>query len=226
MKEHLLSFLFASLIVTSLEAADKAKPEFPLPEQVSVKEMPAGVYEVDPIHNMLLWKVRHMELMSYIGSFDKVRGTLDLNPEDPLKSKIEIMIDPKSVRTGFNVNKMDVNEKYHARDWDKELAGEKWFNTEKHPEIKFVSTKIEKTGQNKGILHGDLTFLGVTKPVKLDVVFNGAILKKPFDERALLGFSANGKLKRSDFGLSFFTPMIGDEVELIVEIEFLKKVSK
>ena len=109
-------------------------------------------------------------------------------------------------------------------DFDKKLStGKDWFNSEEYPEIRFESTKIEMTGEKEGKVTGDLTFLGVTKPFTLDVILNDAMAMHPYSKKAAMGFSAKGTLKRSDWGMSHYVPNIGDEVELLIEVEFAKE---
>ncbi len=86
----------------------------------------------------------------------------------------------------------------------------------------FASTGVEVTGENTGKLTGDLTLLGVTKPVTLDVTFNQAG-PHPFDpSKIVAGFSASGEINRSDFGMAYAPPAIGETVELTIEIEARK----
>lgn len=169
---------------------------------------PSGLYEVEPTHTTVVWRLTHMGASNYTARFDKISGTLDFNSTNPTQSSVNISIDPNSVSTGLP-------------NFDKEIAG-KFFDAGNHPKISFVSTGLVKTGDTSGDLTGNLTFRGVTKPVTLKVQFNGGLVH-PFTQRNLVGFSARGSLKRSDFGLTAMTPMIGDNVELIIETEFLKK---
>jgi polyisoprenoid-binding protein YceI len=78
------------------------------------------------------------------------------------------------------------------------------------------------TGSNTGSVTGDLTFHGVTKPVTLDVTFNGGLAAHPMTRKAAIGFTAKGTIKRSDFGVDFLIGIVGDEVELLVDAEFQK----
>jgi len=96
---------------------------------------------------------------------------------------------------------------------------------ENHPEITFVSTNVEKTGDTTGKITGDLTIKGVTKPTMLDVVFN----QGAFDERNnryKLGFSGKTTVKRSDYGVDLYAPTVSDEVEIVIETEFLMPVEE
>lgn len=185
-------------------------------ETTPIKEMPAGVYKLDKSHASVTWKVSHMGLSKYTARFTKMDATLDLDSQNLTKSKLTATIDPTSVKTDYP----DAAKK----DFDKELAeGKDWFNGKKFPEIKFEATKIELSGKNKGKIYGNLTFLGVTKSVILDTTLNGAYAKMPYLQIPGLGFSARTIIKRSDFNWDTYVPMIGDEVEVLIEVEFQKK---
>ncbi len=187
-----------------------------LAQTTPLAEMPAGVYSADLSHSSVTFKVNHLGLSNYTARFTKIDAELTFDPADPTKSKLSATIDPASVRTDF--------PKPEEKDFDKKLAqDESWFNAGKYPSITFTSTKIEKTDDKTGKVTGDLTFLGVTKPVTLDVTFNGAYAKAPFSEVPALGFSARTTIKRSDWGFSTYVPTIGDDVEIIIETEMHKK---
>lgn len=179
-------------------------------------EMPAGVYALDKTHASLTWKVSHAGLSNYTARFKSFDAEVTLDPKNPAASKVTATVDPMSVETDYVATA--------EKDFNKNLATEeKWLNAVKFPHIKFESTKIDVTGDNTGKMHGNLTMLGVTKPVTLDVTFNGAYAVQPFSQKPTLGFSAAGKIKRSDWGLDTYIPAIGDEVEVLIEAEFVKK---
>lgn len=180
------------------------------------KDMPAGVYELDKYHASLTWKVSHAGLSNYTARFKSYDAEINFDPADLSKTSVTAKIDPTSLETDF----VPTAEK----DFNKNLiTQEQWLNAEKFPDITFKSTRIEQTGDNTGKVHGDLTFLGVTKPVTLDAVFNGGYKVQPFSKKAAMGFSATTSLSRSDFGMSTYVPMIGDKVDIIIEAEFAKK---
>ena len=186
------------------------------PQMTAAEQLPAGLYKLDKTHASVTWKVSHMGLSNYTGRFTKIDADLAFDPIDPTKSRLTATIDPTSVRTDYPNSA--------EKDFDKELAtGDKWFNGIQFPQIKFVSTRVEKTGEKTGKLYGDLTFLGVTKPLVLDVTFNGSYLKKPFSDSPALGFSATARLNRSDWGMDSYIPMVGDAVDLLIETEFSKE---
>lgn len=184
-------------------------------EFTAAKDMPAGQYVIDKTHASLIWKVSHAGLSNYAARFTEFDSTLTFDPADVTKSKLVATVNPASIQTDYVAGE---------RDFNKELANdEKWFNAAKFPSIRFESTRIEKTGDNTGKIHGNLTLLGVTKPLTLDVVFNGAFAEQPFSKKPTLGFSATATLTRSDWGLDTYVPMIGDKVTLQIETEFAKQ---
>jgi len=179
------------------------------------KDMPAGIYTVDKTHASLIWKVSHAGLSNYTARFKSYDAEINFDPADITKSSVTAKIDPTTLETDYVATA--------EKDFNKNLiTKEEWFNAGKFPEITFKSTKIEVTGENTGKIHGDLTFLGVTKPVTLDATFNGAYALQPFSKKPAMGFSATGSLNRSDFGMSTYVPMIGDKVDIIIEAEFAK----
>lgn len=170
---------------------------------------PAGNYKLDPTHTYLGWSLSHAGLSNYTARFEKVSGTLNFNPDNPTSSTLDIRIDPKSVSTGL-------------LDFDEILATSRnYFDAERFPEIRYVSTQIRQLSDTTGQITGDLTLRGVTKPVTLDVTFNGA--GKSFGNPGkTLGFSATGTFKRSDFGMNYLIKLagIGDDITLRIETEF------
>lgn len=187
-----------------------------LAQTASPGTLPAGVYVSDETHTSVTFKVSHMGLSHYTARFARAEAELTFDPADPTKSSVKASVDPLSLRTDYPYP--------DKKDFDKELsAGAEWLNGEKFPTITFTSTRIEKTGETTGKMHGDLTLLGVTKPVTLDVTFNGAYTEHPMGKMPAMGFSAQGTVKRSDFGFNTYLPMIGDDVTILIEIEFKKK---
>jgi polyisoprenoid-binding protein YceI len=167
---------------------------------------PAGLYKEDPGHTSVIAKITHMGLSHFAMRFSKVQGTYVYDPAHPEATKVSITIDPASVLTGVPV-------------LDTELAGDKFMNTAKYPTITFVSTGIHRTGPDQGMMDGNLTMMGVTKPVTLNVVYNGEANAMGATK---MGFSATTTIRRSDFGFGTMIPMLGDEVQIQIETEFAK----
>lgn len=177
-------------------------------------EMPDGQYKVDLSHASVVWKVSHLGLSNYVARFTEFDAEIDFNADDIAKSRVTATINPLSIQTAYpNPEK---------EDFDKVLASDKgWFNASAYPSIQFVSTSIKMTTEKNAVMKGNLTFLGVTKEVALDVVFNGAMTKQPFSGKPTMGFSATSKIARSEFGMDKYVPSIGDTVEIMIEGEFV-----
>lgn len=175
---------------------------------LDVAAAPEGAYVLDPAHASVNWSLSHSGLSFYTARFDDISGALDFNPAAPANSRLDVRINPKSVSTG-------------DAEWDETLATSgKYFDGDTYPEIRFVSTSAVTKSGTTGQVTGDLTLRGITKPVILDVTYNGA--GKSFGHAgATLGFSATGTLNRSEWGMDYLTSFgIGDEVTLRIEAEF------
>jgi polyisoprenoid-binding protein YceI len=175
---------------------------------------PAGTYKMDRAHSSLSWKVNHLGLSNYTARFTRFDATLEIDPARPQSAKVVVTVDPRSIRTDYPFTE--------SSDFDKDLGeGENFFNAKEFTRITFSSTRVERTGKTTARVTGDLTLLGITKPLTISVTLNGA-MQHPMAQAPALGFSGIAKLKRSDFGMTFMLPMVGDEVTLFIEAEFIK----
>lgn len=165
-------------------------------------QIQAGTYAVDPGHTQAGFTVSHMGFSNYSGGFSDVSGTLDLQPKNPAASVLKVKIPVASVATTS------------AKLTD-ELKGEQWLDAAKYPDMTFVSTKVTPEGKDRAKVTGDLTLHGVTKPVTLDVTLVGAGVN-PLSKKYTVGFEAKGTLKRSDFGVKTYVPLIGDALHLTI----------
>jgi polyisoprenoid-binding protein YceI len=168
----------------------------------------AGAYNLDPSHARVQFAVSHMGFSEWYGDFTGVKATLNIDPANVAAAKVDVTIPVASVSTTNTT-------------LDGELKSADWFDAAKYPTIRFVSTKVTKTATDKATITGDLTFHGVTKPVTLDAVFYGAG-DNPMSKKATIGFNATATLKRSDFGVKTYLPMIGDETTLRISAPFEK----
>jgi polyisoprenoid-binding protein YceI len=166
-------------------------------------------YTLDPAHVSVAFVVNHMGYSNVIGRFNTVSGDLSFDKDAIEASKLKVVIETASVDTN------------HAKR-DEHLRSPDFFNAKEFPQMTFVSRRIERTGERTGTLVGDLTLLGVTKAVALDAVFNKDA-NSPVSKKDTVGFSARGKIKRTEFGMKYGAPGIGDEIELMVEAEAVKQ---
>ena len=170
---------------------------------------PAGTYKLDTAHANVIFNLSHLGFSRYFGRFNTMEGSLVFDPKEPEKSSVSITVDVGSIDTN--------NAKLEG-----ELKSTQWFDALQFPKATFVSKKIEKLTASTGKIYGNLTLHGISQPVILDVTFNGAG-KNPIMNVDELGFSAQTTIKRSDFGISNYIPMVGDDVTLTIEAEFQHK---
>ncbi len=194
-------------VATALSAAP-----FAAQAQVASRDaakVEAGTYAVEPYHTRILFSVSHMGFTTYFGNFTGASGTLTLDPKSAAASALDVSVPVDSVST--------TNAKL-----DGELKSPAWFDAAKYPTITFKSVKVTRAGGNMAKVNGDLTMHGVTKPVVLTVTFNGAGTN-PLDKKYTTGFEATGHVKRSDFGVKTYVPLIGDTVDVTISAAFEKQ---
>ncbi len=179
---------------------------------ISGPALAADTFQIDPAHTNVVFLVNHLGYSNMVGDFDDISGTFVFDQDNVANSSVEIVIQAASIDTDHD-----------ARDED--LRSPDFLNVEEFPEITFVSTAVEQTGDNTGRITGDLTLLGETRPVTLDVTFN-AIAPHPipfYNGVLVAGFSARGQVNRIDHGMTYGQGGIGDVLDLIIEVEGHKK---
>jgi polyisoprenoid-binding protein YceI len=175
---------------------------------------PAGAYTLDKAHTSVTFRVTHLGFSHYTARFGTVDGKLKFDPANPARMVVEATIDPRSLE--LNTPPAGFHD---------ELVGKNWLNAQAFPAITFKSTKVTLTGKSTAKVTGDFTLHGVTKPVTLDVTYNGGWPPNAMDG-ARVGFSAHGVFKRSAFGMGMGVPAPGssmgvsDDVDVAIETEF------
>jgi polyisoprenoid-binding protein YceI len=215
---------------TPAKVAPSAAPEAPAateataPAAAPVNYGKAATYTLDKGHASLTWRVKHVGLSYYTARFTDFDATLNFNPADPAATSLEATINPASVETDYPGDYKATHTESKFNSWDQDLSeNANWFNSKAFPAITFKTTSVTKETDTTGKVTGDLTFLGVTKPVTLDVIYNGVAQMPWAPDTDKIGFSANTVLKRSDFGMKQGIPMLGDDVQIIIEAEFEEK---
>lgn len=165
-------------------------------------------YSFDKAHTQILFNVSHLGFSQSWGEFLDYDGHILFNEEDPKNSEVNITIKTASI---------DMDDEK----WDEHMKNEDFFDVEKFPEMSFKSNAIDITGDNTANIKGDLTILGVTKPVTLETKFNKAG-KHAFSGKYVAGFSATTQINRSDYGMDYGLPLVGDEVNIILEVEAIR----
>ena len=170
-----------------------------------LSDMPAGRYQLDAQHGYVTFSYTHLGFSRPVIAFRDVEVTLDFDPSQPDASELTVEIDPASIDSGVD-------------DFDGHLRGEDFFDVENHPEIHFVATGIEMSGDDTATVKGDLTIKGITRPVTLDAIINKAGTH-PLNNKPTIGISATGTILRSEWALGKYTPAVTDEISLNLQVE-------
>jgi polyisoprenoid-binding protein YceI len=200
-----------AIVLSGTAVAQRLEGVVGHPENELILSDPAksagGNYKIDPSHTSVVGRVLHGKLSFYHFRFDKVDGSYAYDPAKPEATRVEVTIDPASIDSNLPV-------------FDRRLKGPDFLDAEKYNVIKFVSTDIKRSDMTHGTMTGSLTFHGVTRPITLDVIFNGG---GPAGRRIGMGYSATASLKMPDYGMDISAHNIGDTVSLAIETEFINQ---
>ena len=177
-------------------------------QTVDTSAIPSGHYVLDPAHGSVHFKVDHMGYSTYVARFDTVEATFEFDNSRPAKSPLAVTITADSVNTGS------------AR-MDNLISGPDFLHAKRFPEIRLKADGINIVDEKSGVIDATLTFHGVTRQLPLYVTFNGGA-RNMLTRKYTLGFSATATLRRSDFGMKAYIPLVGDEVTIEIEAEFQK----
>jgi polyisoprenoid-binding protein YceI len=164
-------------------------------------------YTIDPVHSGVSFQISHLDLSFVHGRFNQFSGEITLDPADPTKSSFKMTIKPESVDTN-NAGR------------DNHLRSPDFFNTKQYPTMEFVSTSVVPASNGGYEVTGNLTFHGETKPISF--ILKGGRTAE-FKGQKRTGFYTEFKIKRSDFGITKFQGMLGDDVFVDVGFEAFKK---
>ena len=171
-------------------------------------------YQIDNAHSQVQFTVRHMMISKVRGWFEKFDGVVALDEANPANTNVEIKIDTSSIDT------RDAKRDGHLRSAD-------FFEAENYPYATFKSTNVELTGPETAKLYGNLTIKDITRPVVMEVVFNGSA-KSPWGTTSY-GFNAHTAINRKEWGLNWNAALetggmlVGDEITLDIELELVKQ---
>jgi len=168
----------------------------------------AETFEVDTVHSTVLFRIKHMNVSWFYGRFTDITGTLMVDTKKPEASTIEIKVKTDSIQTD--------NEKRNAH-----LKSPDFFAAKQYPELTFKSTSAKSVGDGAIEMKGDLTCHGVTKPLTVTLQKVGEAKDPRGGVRA--GYETKFNIKRSDFGMDFMPGGLGDDIEIIVSLEGVKK---
>lgn len=172
-----------------------------------INSLLAASYTVDPAHTYVSFAVNHLGFSTMRGKFNQQSGSLEYDPAAK-KASVKIEIRANSIDTG------------HAKR-DEHLQSPDFLNAVENPTITFESTSARWNGDKLASVTGDLTILGVSKPVTLTITSMNCA-EHPFAKKEACGFDATGSIKRSDFGVTYGAPGIGEVLDLNIELEAFK----
>lgn len=173
-----------------------------------------ATYKIDAAHSDISFKVKHLMIATATGLFKTFDATVEIDEENFEHAQVSFEADVDSVDTK--------NEQRDAH-----LKSDDFFNAEQYPKLTFKSTKIEKASDSEFTMTGDLTIRDITKPVVLNVEFNGKVIDPWGMER--MGFEANGKINRKEYGLKWSSVteagslVVADDVKLVLNVEMVKQ---
>ena len=172
-----------------------------------------SLWQFDPYHTQVEFSAKHLGMMTVRGLFADVTATGFIDPDHPEASSADVTIQTASIRT-------------HNPQRDNDLRASNFLEVDKYPTMTFKSTKVEAAGQDRFTMTGDLTIKGNTRPVTLSVVKYGEFNDPNMGHR--IGYSAEGKINRKDFGLTFDMMLDGrfivsEEIKIFIEGEFVEQ---
>jgi len=170
----------------------------------------ADTFTLDPAHTQTIFAVNHLGYSTVTGNFHDLKGALVLDQEHPEKSTIAVTIGTATVDTGLAIR-------------DDDLRSKTFFNAAQFPTMEFKSVAVKQTGDKTADVQGELTLLGVTKPVTMKVTFNRMAPDQLRKNATVAGFTATTVVKRSEFGMTAYVPYVGDDVAVTINFEGIKQ---
>lgn len=194
----------AALLAMTTTTFPAAAQQISSPDPKAVK---AGTYQIEPYHTQVSFSLSHFGFTNFSGFLSGASGTLKLDPTAVSASKLDVSIPVSSILTT-------------AQPLDDQLKQGQWFDVAKYPNATFTSTKVTPAGKDSATITGNLTLHGVTKPVTLKTHLVGSGTD-PLSKSFNVGFEAVGTIKRGDFGIKQYLPLVGDDVTLKIAGAFV-----
>lgn len=173
----------------------------------------AAEYKIDPVHSFAIFKVKHLGASYAYGQFVEINGTVEFDTDNPESSSVDVTIETASLTT-------------HNEARDRHLRGPDFFSVKEFPVMTFKSTSWKKTGEDTYEVSGDLTLLGQTKPLTVEVKHVG-IGENPRSGAELAGFHTTFMIDRTDFGMNYGVVDgpggLGKDVEVIFSVEGIRQ---
>jgi polyisoprenoid-binding protein YceI len=209
-----MRLVFAAALALASTAALAQAPAA-APGSKNAAAITGGTYAADAGHTLVTWTLDHMGFSPYTGIFGDVSGTLTFDPKNPSAAKVDMTIPVSKVTTassGLTAHLLRAGKD----------GGKPDFFGASPADARFVSTSVQVSGQSAKVT-GNLTLNGVTKPVTLEATFYGAgKAPEQMGGKETVGFHATGTIQRSQWGIGFGVPMVGDAVKLDIAAAFMK----
>ncbi len=206
MSNKAIKLVFLSLIALLLSGCLSLFAPSVEPQRLKLK---AGQYRLDPKHTSVLFKIGHLNLSTYVGRFNQMDASLNFNPLQMDKTRLEATVEIAS---------LDVNDKQLKET----LLSDDWFNVSAFPQALLTTISVEPLTDNIFIFNALLTLKEKSLPIKLKAIFHGGA-DNWLSGFYTLGFSATGEISRTDFGIDSYVPLVGDKVKIEIFAEFLKQ---
>lgn len=170
-------------------------------------------YEFDPVHTRVMMAIDHAGFSKAIGTISGSQGSLLFDPQDWTSARMEVTVP---------MDKLDFGDS----SWSAAVFAPRFLHVKRYPHARFVADEVTRTDGDRGRACGKLTLHGTTRPLCMDLVLN-KIARYPLPPfRRTIGFSATAQLKRSEFGMTSWRSLVGDEVELRIEAELFQRGSE
>lgn len=209
-----LALAAPSLVATSTQLIAQSALQNPGVKDKS--RVVAGTYATDASHTLVVWQVGHLGFSNYTGIFGDISGTLKIDPANLAASSVDVSIPIASVTTA------SAGLTGHLLKAGADGAKPDFFGPAPAA-ARFVSTAVHLDDDgDEAKISGNLTLNGITRPVTLDAEFHGAGMH-PMMKKETIGFSAEAKIKRSEFGINYGLPFVSDVVKLDISAEFIKQ---
>jgi len=214
-----LAALAPAILAACSQSPESAAAEGTEAEAVEVV-VPSGEYKLDKNHASLMWSIPHMGVANYVVRMSDIDATLTLNTEDVSQSSVVLTVNPLSVSTLYPSDYRPRGGATYAS-FDEEIGKSPDFlNAADGAPITFTSTSVEQTGPTTARITGDLQMRGQAHPMTLEAKLSGQLEKHPFGGMPVVGFSATGSFKPSQFGVNLMNGALGDEVTVTFNGEF------